>query len=302
MTTATDTTSARQPKWQDLAVESLESIYNPRAAGPNVEAGMAKRAAQSSDALQQLQGNCRITPDLRYGSGPKETLDLYKPQNEASKSAKLAVFIHGGYWRGGDKHDSALVVPPLLGTGAVVANVNYDLCPDITLDEMVEQIIRAVRFCHDHASEWGADPKQMILSGHSAGAHLAARVMNAKADSLGVPADLVNSVVAISGIYEPEVITHISVNLEAQIELATAQRNDCLVNPPQSRATYLVFAGGDEPAGWIEQSRLYAEVVSQAGNKCDYFTLPGTDHFTVLCDSFKPESSAFRRIRQLLES
>lgn len=289
----------RQPRWQELPTEALESIYNPRAAGPNVEAGLAKRAARSSEAQKQLVGKCLFTADLRYGSGVKETLDLYQPLHASTGPATLAVFLHGGYWRGGDKHDSALVVPPLLNSGAVVANINYDLCPDISLDEMVEQIIRAVRFCHQHASNWKADPDQLLLLGHSAGAHLAARVMNSNADAVGLPADLVSKVVAISGIYEPEVITQISVNKEAQIELETARSNNCLKDPAQGRAKYLVYAGGDEPAGWIEQSRLYAEVVKGGGHDCEFYILDGTDHFTVLCDSFIEGSDPFLKIEML---
>ena len=156
----------QQPRWQDLPAESLESIYNPRAAGPNVAAGMEQRASQSRAALERLVGQCQATEDIRYGSGPKETLDLYQPLTPLSQPATLAVFIHGGYWRGGDKHDSALVIPPLLEAGAVVANLNYDLCPDISLDTMVEQIIRAVRYCHQHAPQWNADPDRLLLMGH----------------------------------------------------------------------------------------------------------------------------------------
>lgn len=288
-----------QPRWQELPLESLEAIYNPRAAGPNVEAGMARRETDSNQALEQVAGKCRSTSDIRYGRGPKETLDLYQPLNPGVRAAMLAVFIHGGYWRGGDKLDSALVVPALLETGAVVANINYDLCPDISLDTMVEQIIRAVRYCHDHAAEWNADPDQLMLMGHSAGAHLAARVMNSKADDTGLPANLVDKVVAISGIYEPEVITKITVNNEAQIDWDTAQRNNCLENPPQGHAKYLVFAGGDEPAGWVEQSRLYAEVVKQQF-ACDFYVLEDTEHFTVLCESFIAGSEAFGRIEKLV--
>lgn len=289
-----------QPRWQNLPPEQLESIYNPRVAGPNVEAGIAKRAADSDSAKAQLDGNCHATIDLRYGSGDKETLDLYQPLKPDTDPAPLAVFIHGGYWRGGDKQDSTLVVPPILNTGAVVANINYDLCPTISLDTMVEQIIRAVRYCHQHAGEWKANPEQLMLLGHSAGAHLAARVMNAKADDMGLPANMVNTVVAISGIYEPEVITEITVNDEAQIDRETARRNDCLTNPPHGRARFLVYAGGDEPAGWIEQSRLYADVVKDAGHECEFFQLDDTDHFTVLCDSFIEHSNAFSKIKKLI--
>lgn len=290
----------KQPRWQELPPELLESIYNPRAAGPNVEAGMARRLAESEQARAQLAGNCIADIDLRYGDGNKETFDLYRPLESPVQPAPLLVFIHGGYWRGGDKQDSTLVVPALLNAGSVVANLNFDLCPAISLDTMVEQIIRAVRYCHQHAPDWHADPDRLILIGHSAGAHLAARVMNSKPDAHGSPGDLVSAIVAISGIYEPEVITHITVNDEAEIDLETARRNDCLVNPPLGNARYLVTAGGDEPAGWIEQSRLYADVVSNAGNPCEYFVLNNTDHFTVSCESFSAGSEAFSKIENLI--
>ena len=289
-----------QPRWQEIPREDLEAIYNPRAAGPNVQAGLERRVTESNAAREQLNGNCKADIDLRYGPGPKQTLDLYRPLNAAAQPAPLAIFIHGGYWRGGDKDEATLVVPALLEAGAVVANINYDLCPTISLDTMVEQIISAVRYCHQHAPEWNASQDRVQLIGHSAGAHLAARVMNAKADDLGLPAELINTVVAISGIYEPEVITHISVNDEAQIDSDTARHNDCLISPPSGNAKYLAMAGGDEPAGWIEQSRLYAEVVRDAGYECEYFVLDNTDHFTVSCETFVSGSGAFGKIKALI--
>ena len=211
-----------QPRWQQIASENLEAIYNPRAAGPNVQAGMDRRIAESENARRLLADKCRSSIDLRYGTGDKQTLDLYQPLTTPAQPAPLAIFIHGGYWRGGDKQDSTLVVPALLNAGAVVANVNYDLCPAISLDTMVEQIIAALRYCHAHAPDWHASQDQVLLIGHSAGAHLAARVMNAKDNSDNLPASLVSAVVAISGIYEPEVITHISVNEETQIDTAVS--------------------------------------------------------------------------------
>lgn len=295
----------RQPRWQQIAPENLESIYNPRAASANVQAGIDRRISDSKSASQLLAGKCHSNIDLRYGEGAKQTLDLYRPLTTPTQPAPLAIFIHGGYWRAGDKNESTLVVPALLNAGAVVANVNYDLCPNISLDTMVEQIIGAVRYCYAHAPGWHASQKRLLLIGHSAGAHLAARVMNATPnsddhDTDDLPANLVSAVVAISGIYEPEIITHISVNEEAQIDKATARRNDCLINPPLGNARYLVIAGSDEPAGWIDQSLLYAECVKAAGNECEFLVLSNTDHFTVSCETFIDASSAFSKIMSLV--
>lgn len=276
-----------EQRWQRMTAQELEAAYNPRVAVPDAQEQLARRAAQSAMARERLLAEARCDADVRYGPGPKETLDLYRPLTSAG-GAPLALFIHGGYWRALDKHDHSFVVPPLLAMGAVVANVNYDLCPEVTLTEMSAEIVRAVRFCHARAGQWGADPSRLVLIGHSAGAHLAARVLNAAPVDGELPADRVAGVAAISGIYEPEIVTRISVNQEAQIDLPTARENDCLANPPRGNARVIAWAGGDEPEPWIEQTRAYARTVRAAGLRCEQFVLEGSHHFTVLPRSADP--------------
>ncbi len=287
--------------WQDLGQDQLEPIYNPRVAVSDAQFQLDEMARQSVQARAELSRQGLGESELRYGPGPLETLDLYRASGSGSERARpLVLFIHGGFWRALDKRDHSFVVPPLLSTGAVVANVNYDLCPAISLTAMVEQIVRAVRFCHVHAPQWEADPGRLVLIGHSAGAHLAARVLNQASDQLGLPADLVHGFAGISGIYEPEIVTRLTVNQQAQIDLATARFNDCLGRPPGGRARVALWAGGDEPAGWIDQTTRYAEVVSRAGLPSQSFTLAATNHFTVLQQSMLPDGMAFDVIRSLI--
>ena len=212
----------------------------------------------------------------------------------------MVLFIHGGYWRALDKHDHSFIVPPLINAGAVVANVNYDLCPQVTLSQMSQQIVDAVRFCHANANDWEAEAERIILIGHSAGAHLSARVLNQPAGGLGCPADLISGVAAISGIYEPEIILKLDVNEEARITANDAIRNDCLSVPPSGNPRLALWAGADEPVGWIDQSRAYYAVARSAGLECQLFEETGTDHFTVLERSFEDGSDGWRTICDLL--
>ncbi len=285
--------------WQQMSTQQLEENYNPRVAVTNAQQAIDRLSETSAQAASSLQGQCRQDADLRFGPGPLETLDLYRPLKDRA-SAPLAVFIHGGYWRALDKSDHVLVVPPLLQLGAVVANVNYDLCPSVSLDEISLQIVRAVRFCHRQASSWSVDPSRIVLIGHSAGAHLAARVLNAQPDAQGMPGELVSGVAAISGVYEPEIVTRLSVNEQAQISLESAQRNNCLVNPPAGSARVIAWAGGDEPEGWKDQTVRYAKAVETAGLPSQHFVLDGTNHFTVLEQSVQPGTDGYAAIAGLL--
>ncbi|MFK7963028.1 MAG: alpha/beta hydrolase [Burkholderiaceae bacterium] len=285
--------------WRSMPAEVLEANYNPRVAVADSQSELDALTAQSRQAATDLDGQCHSELDVRYGAGPLETLDLYRPL-ESDRLAPLVLFVHGGFWRALDKSDHTLVVPPLLARGAVVANVNYDLAPAITLDDMAAQIVRATRFCHAHSQAWGADPSRLILIGHSAGAHLAARVLNTPDDGDGLPANLVAGVAAISGIYEPEVILGLSVNQDAQVTKDVAVRNDCLTQPPGGQALVIAWAGGDEPEGWIDQTVRYSQVVKAADMECRQFVMPDTNHFTVLDASFKPGSRGYEAIGELI--
>jgi len=247
-----------------MPADELESNYNPRVAVADLQSALDSLSRESRQAASALEGQCHSEHDLRYGPGPLETLDLYRPL-ELEGPAPLAIFVHGGYWRAMDKSDHTFVVPPLLALGAVVANINYDLAPAVTLDEMSAQVVRAVRYCHAHSEAWGADPSRLVLIGHSAGAHLSARVLNMPADSKGLAANWVAGLAAISGIYEPQIVLGISVNQEAQVTEEVAIRNDCLQQAPAGDALVMAWAGADEPAGWIVQTVLSSETVQNAG-------------------------------------
>lgn len=283
-------------EWRQLPKEGFAEIYNPRIASHDVDGTLKRYAKCSFKAREILSTRADVSNDLRYGSGPLQTLDLYRPTELQSKHQPLVLFIHGGYWRGLDKHDHSFVVPPLIDAGAVVANVNYDLCPRISLSKMVCQIVEAVRFCNKRAVNWGAADEKVVLIGHSAGAHLSARVLNQPADDEGLPADLIRGVAAISGIYEPQIILNLEVNEEAQITPQDAAQNDCLSVQPKGTARMAIWAGAQEPQGWIDQSRHYASLTTKAGLETHLFQEEQTDHFTVLEKAFQTNSKGWDAI------
>ena len=287
--------------WREMSDEVIEAHFNPRVASVDAEGSLARYAARSAEARQALADECDVQEDLRYGPGEKQTYDLYRPPGRAA-GRPLVIFIHGGYWRALDKSDHSFVVPPLIAAGAVVVNLNYDLCPTVSLDELSDQVVVGVRHCHADAATWGSDPGRMVLIGHSAGAHLAARVLNAPPDAHGRPADLVAAVAAISGIYEPQVILRLpAVNEEARITAGAAERNDCLARAPAGMARLAVWAGAVEPEGWLDQSRRYTDIARAQGLKCSSFQLEGADHFTVLERSFETDSAGWRAILDLMD-
>src|SRR5690606_9203526 len=131
--------SVSMSDWRKMSPQELEAHFNPRAAVPDFERHFNGWIERSQDAKAKLPGEY----DLRYGPGPLQTYDLHRPAS-AKPGAPLVVLVHGGYWRGLDKNTMIFAVTPFLEHGAVVVNLNYDLCPKVTLDAIVRQVQEAL--------------------------------------------------------------------------------------------------------------------------------------------------------------
>ena len=99
-----------------LSAEFVEREYNLRVAFPDHPQWFARWAADSAVARSRLDAHL----DVRYGSGPKQTMDLFP----AANARGTLLFIHGGYWRALDKVDHSFVAPPLVADGIGVAVIN----------------------------------------------------------------------------------------------------------------------------------------------------------------------------------
>jgi acetyl esterase/lipase len=86
------------------------------------------------------------------------------------------IWIHGGAWRFGDKGQVQGKPRAFADAGYVLVSVDYRLVPTVGYKEQVGDVARAIRWVHDHVSEYGGDPDRLFLIGHSSGAHVAALV------------------------------------------------------------------------------------------------------------------------------
>ncbi|MBJ9720250.1 alpha/beta hydrolase [Acinetobacter calcoaceticus] len=123
--------------------------------------------------------------DIQYGSNPRSTLDLFHSEH----AKKTVIFIHGGYWQWCDKSDFAFIVPHVLSKGAQCVLLEYDLAPQSKISDIASQVYQALDFIREQ--DWITD--QVVLVGHSAGAHLAA---------LSVDYPFLSELVLLSGIYD----------------------------------------------------------------------------------------------------
>jgi acetyl esterase/lipase len=115
----------------------------------------------------------RLIPDLEYAhpDGHSLLLDLYVPP-QSSKPAPIVVWVHGGGWDMGDRHDRTAV--PLSAFGYAVASTDYRLSQQATFPAQIEDCKAAVRWLRTHAREYNLDAAHIGAWGASAGGHLVA--------------------------------------------------------------------------------------------------------------------------------
>jgi arylformamidase len=274
-----------------MSEEELERHFNPRVAVPDFQRHVDEYDRLSTAARERLGG----TTGVAYGDSPGQRLDVFAPPRAAA--APLHMFIHGGYWRGLDKAQHSFVAEPLVAAGAVVVVINYDLCPAVTLDQILDQTKRAIAWTVRHAADFGADPGTLTLSGHSAGAHLATMALAADWEAEHGLAPPIHGIVAISGVFDLRPVMRISVNADVRLTEDMAHRNSPTLHPPMRHIAMEVPVGALEPEGWIRQSADFCDAYNRAsGASCAVTPIPERDHFTLLLDLSRRDSRLTRMV------
>lgn len=279
------------PLWSGLTPEEHEFQYNPQAAFPDFKNAQASRAEANARALTSLPREA----DIAFGDHPLRRLDVYPAKGQGPRP--VHVFLHGGYWRAQDKQNFAFVAAALVHHGITTVVTNYELCPASTLDGVAESAIAAVDWTRRNIGRLGGDPGRISLSGHSAGAHLAAEVLAHGWDD----ASFLSGAVAISGIFDPRPVMGTTVNAEVRLTEEIASRRDVERRPVSVTCPVSIFVGGREPWHWIDQSYRYGHHLHRSGLNPEIHVLPRWGHFDILAEYMEPDSPILRAVlRQAL--
>ena len=256
--------------------EFVERGYNNRAAVPEHPQWFAKYAAWSQAARDRYQP----ARDLRYGENPLETLDLFVP---AAKPRGTFVFLHGGYWRGFDKDDFAFVAGPFVEQGIAVANLNYDLCPAVSMGTIVDECRRALAWVVRDGPRHGTSAGNVVAGGHSAGGHLVAMMFATDWTAHGMAQAPLAAGVTLSGVHDLAPMVKFSLNADLKLDAAEAARLSPVTYGSRTQAPLLMACGANETSEFLRQTKLLWD--AWPGNRRPTegpMFVPGTDHFSVV--------------------
>lgn len=134
-------------------------------------------SAYPNDFDMKLLNKTKSLKNVAYGQHPQQVMDIYFPAKTltAKTPAALIVMVHGGAWTIGDKDNAAVVknkVAYWTKQDWIFISINYRLVPEVTVQQQTRDIAEALIYIQNQAANWHADPKRLVLMGHSAGAHL----------------------------------------------------------------------------------------------------------------------------------
>ncbi len=226
-----------------------------------------------ADEAASFRASSDMRADIAYGAHPRERFDLFMPEG---KPKGLVVFIHGGYWLNFDKSSwSALAAGPL-AHGFAVAMPSYTLAPESRIGEITQQIGHAI------TAAAGMIDGPLRLSGHSAGGHLATRMICADTPLSPDVAGRIERVVSISGLHDlrPLMLTAMRERLRLDDEEAVSE--SAALREPLPGVQVTAWVGAHERPEFLRQAALIREAWGRKGLETALVADPGRHHFDVI--------------------
>ena len=258
-----------------MDAQFVEREYNNRALVPEHAQFFARWEKDSAFVRSSLA--CEL--DVPYGDDPRHRVDFFPAQ----KPRGLMVFIHGGYWRSLDKSMFSWLASPWVAAGVSVAMPNYRLAPSVRIDDIVADAIAAMNFIVRKGPAHGVATDRVVVSGHSAGGHLAAALMAAPPARLQFDAGRIAGAVPISGIFDFEPLLQFAFNADFKLTPESVRALNLYDKKPTLAAPLVIAAGAEESSEFRRQSEILAKAWKAQVKALQI--LPGLNHFSIV-DAF----------------
>lgn len=268
-------------------IESFDDAYTNGAHIPDGASWPGRWQEKAMPWREAMAAKGRARLGIAYGEMPRNIYDLFLPEGTPRG---LAIFVHGGYWMRFDNAIWSHLADGPLAHGYAVAMPTYTLCPDIRISGITAEIGQAIE-----AIAAGMDGP-IRLCGHSAGGHLATRMISATSPlSAGTLSRIVNTV-SISGVHDLRPLMAAKMNEALRLDEAEAMAESPALLRPKDGVRLTCFVGAAERAEFIRQNDLLANIWLGLGAETAAYVEPDRHHFTVVDGLANPDSALTRTL------
>lgn len=229
-----------------------------------------------------------VQRDVTYDPAHQLAMDIYRPAD--ASHAPTVVFFFGGSWKSGKRQWYAWVGEALAQRGLVVMIPDYRLWPKVKMDGFMTDGAHAVAWAHAHAGEYGGNPDDLFVMGHSAGAHIGALLATDAhwLNDVGMQPRQLAGFIGLAGPYD-----FLPLKKQDYIDMFGSTHEQQLLSQP------VHFVNGDEPPMllmqgtgdkivWPRNAESLARELRKQGEPVELKMIPDIGHFAILFSMSKP--------------
>lgn len=228
-----------------------------------------------------MHSELQLKKNLVYGDKPYQKLDLYLPKDPATAKGQLLIFVYGGAWVSGAKEHYYFVAETFTAAGYAVAIPDYIKYPKGEFPSFVEDIALAIAWLSQHGREY-TDINQLIMMGHSAGAHIGALLLTdpkyLAAQQLSP--DAIDAFIGLAGPYgftpKNKKFQNIFGNLDDYSQMQP------LHFVTGKEPAMLLLQGNDDSIVIPVNTRKFAEKINSQGGAAEANFYDGRGHFGIM--------------------
>ncbi|XP_063906315.1 kynurenine formamidase-like [Zophobas morio] len=281
-------------------MNKLDILYSPsywakRLSSPTEVIDHHMKFITNASASVSKKIPCEL--DIPYGASQRQKIDIFG--TDLPPGAPILIFLHGGYWQTAEITRSSyhFIAEPLHPHNIKTLFVGYDLCPHVTLPDIVRQIQVAAKKCLEYAKQ--TKSKEVYFMGHSAGAHLIASLFTNFVKSISEEEQvIVKGVILMSGVFDlsllQKTVINESLKLDEEVAAEMSPMKQSVVDGAGT-AFYLIVGRNESPE-FIKQSREFGRKLESSGFKAEVDVIESVDHFDIVERLVEGEFEVTRRV------
>ena len=210
--------------------------------------------------------------DISYGDSSGQKLDIFPA---SYSNAPVLIFIHGGYFKALDKRQYSYIAKPFVDAGCTVALINYNLAPQVSVTEIVEQNIKAFQWIDENIHRWNGNVRDIVLCGHSVGAFLVAKILEHNWDNK--IRESISGTALLSGLFDLGPMQKSYLNESLNLSNDDITQLSPIHQQAKDFPKTLIAVGDDETDEFIKQSKDYSDKLQAH----EFMLLKNKNHYTV---------------------